>query len=91
MGLGCGSAQEFWNSSLRVIHNGIEGRSRRLRELSIAQAFDAARIRQDLETGKAKSLTDYLAALRPAGLRTESPGRFFNWLDRQADRARKGS
>jgi hypothetical protein len=55
-----------------------------LRELSVIQAFDTARILTAAENGKAKSLSGYLEELLPddeIAARTEA--RFFETLDRQ--------
>jgi len=41
----------------------MRGRGKRLRELSIIQAFDTARIRGDAEAGNPRSLGEYLAEL----------------------------
>lgn len=54
-----------------MIYLAIRGGGRRLRELSIVNGFDAARIRGDAESGKAKSLSEYLDELLPDSERME--------------------
>lgn len=46
-----------------MIFLAIRGRGRRLRELSVILAFDAARIRIDAENGQPKQLSEYLDEL----------------------------
>lgn len=62
----------------------MRGRGQALREQSIVQAFDAARIRNDAEQGRPKTLTAYLdELLSPAELAERREEQFFAKLDRQ--------
>jgi hypothetical protein len=67
---------------LRIIQLTVRGRGRRLREAAVIFAFDAARIRDEVKAGKARSLRAYLEELMPAAEQFEqSMERMFARLD----------
>ena len=83
MGLGLPD-DRFWQQTFRTFRAIIRGRGKALREQSIVQAFDLARIQGDAQSGKARSLGGYLEELLPDDERSaRNADRFFDTLDRQ--------